>query len=302
MGRLSVPSRMPPNAAMSNGRRLAASGALIATAAGVAAIGVHDLQWIEWSLVASSGVLGLAGLGLARKSMLEQVLSRAAAWLVLAPAAIVTVVSTLVGHHPDLASAALTVGSGAALLLARPMLHTPEARAEFAPSRFRSWLLAGATASTATGMLASFIGLDILYRAWHWSSSFGEAAAFLALAGALVASAYGVVRLRAWGILLGTLTSFVTLTTAAVLHDAAGFALSLAAIPGLLFFLLPVLIAKRDRAKAERSTYRIASPSYDATALQARVRVATEERDALAEELEAACAPPAARAQHARVI
>lgn len=294
---------MPTNAAMSNGRRLAASGALIATAAGVAAIGVHDLQWIEWSLVASSGVLGLAGLGLARSSMVAQVFARAAAWVVFAPTAIVTVVSAFMGR-PELAAAALAVGSGAALVLGRPMLHTPEARAEFAPSRFRSWLLAGATASTAIGMFASFIGLDVLYRAWHWSSSFGEAAALLALAAALVGSAYGVVRLRAWGILLGTLTSLVTLATAAVLHDAAGLTLAMAAIPGLLFFLLPVLIAKRDRAKAERSP--VAMPrvaSYDALAsLPARVRVATDAHDPFAEEFEtdegSAPAPRAARAQH----
>src|SRR5690242_15280495 len=83
-----VPSRMPTNAAMSNGRRLAASGALIATAAGVGALGLHDLRWIEWGLVASSGVLGVAGLALARRSIIGQVFGRAAAWLVFAPATI----------------------------------------------------------------------------------------------------------------------------------------------------------------------------------------------------------------------
>jgi hypothetical protein len=293
---------MATNAAMSNGRRLAASGALIATAAGVAAIGLHDLRWIEWSLVASSAVLGVAGVGLARRSMVGQVLSRAAAWLVFAPAAVVTVVSTFVGNHPDLTGAALAVGSGAALFLARPMLNTPEARAEFAPSRFRSWLLAGATASTATGMLASFIGLDALSRAWAWSGSYDSASALLVLGIALIASAYGVVRLRAWGILLGALTSFLTLATAAFMHDAAGLALSLAAIPGLLFFVLPVLIAQRDRAKADRSiNARIAS--YEAASLPARVRIGTDDADPYADEFEAeesshSTPPPAARAQH----
>jgi len=291
---------MPTNAAMSNGRRLAASGALIATAAGVAAIGLHDLHWIEWSLVASSGVLGAAGIGLARKSMVAQVLSRGAAWLVFAPATLVTVLSTLLGHHPDLTGAALTVGSGAALLLARPMLHTPEARAEFAPSRFRSWLLAGATASTATGMLVGAIGLDTLSRAWQ---STGAAAALVALGVALIASAYGVVRLRAWGILLGALTSVVTLTAAALMHDTAGLALALTAIPALLFFVLPVLVAKRDRSKADRAIHaRIAS--YDAAAsIPTRVRVTTDEGDPFADEFEAdersaSRPPPAARAQH----
>lgn len=290
---------MPTNVAMSKGRRLAASGALIATAAGIAAIGLHDLRWIEWSLVASSGVLGVAGIGLARKSMVGQVLSRGAAWLVFAPAATVAVLSTLVNHHPDVTGAALAVGSGAALFLARPMLHTPEAQAEFAPSRFRSWLLAGATASTAVGMLVSFIGLDHLHRSWQWSTGYGTVAGLVALGAALTASAYGVLRLRSWGILLGALTSLLTLTTALFMHNAAGFALSLAALPGLLFFVLPVLIAKRDRAKADRTLHaRIAS--YEAAPSPAtRVRVATEEHDPFADEFEPSAAPsPAARAQH----
>lgn len=282
---------------MSNGRRFAASGALIATAAGVAAIGLHDLRWIEWSLVASSGVIALAGVGLARKSMVAQVLSRAAAWVVFAPAAIVTVVSTLGGHHPELAAAAFAVGSGSALLLARPMLHTAEARAEFAPSRFRSWLLAGATASTATAMVTAFIGLDAISRSMHGWGSLSVAAGFLALATALLGSALGVMRMRTWGILLSGLTALATFIVAAVLHDpAAGLALSLTALPGLLFFIMPVLVAKQARAKAERNDTRIALPSA-VDELPSRVRVATEEADPYADEFEPS-PPPAARAQH----
>ncbi len=295
----SVPSRMPVNAVMTPGRRLAASSALIATGAGVAAIGLSDLRWIEWSLVASSGVIALAGVGLSRKSMIAQALARATAWLVFAPAALVAVLSLVVGHHPELAAAALAAGSGGALVLARPMLHTAEARAEFAPSRLRSWLLAGATASTFTGMVAGVIGLEVIAHDFpHHLGRLGVAGGFLTLAAALIGSAFGVLRMRSWGILLGGLTSFVTLAAAVFSRDEAGvaLALSLAALPGLLFFVLPVLIAKQARAKVARSYTRIALPSADAE-LPSRVRVATDETDAYADEFEASPAP-AVRAQH----
>ncbi len=293
---------MPTNAVMSKGRRLAASGALVATAAGIAALGLHDLQWIEWSLVASAGVVGVAGLGIARKSMVAQIFSRAVAWTVFAPAALVAVVSTLVGHHPELTAAALAGGSGAALVLARPMLHTAEAKAEFAPSRFRSWLMAGATASTATAGITGLIGLDFLYRASNGSMhySYAAAAAFMALSAALASSALGVIRMRSWGILLGAFTSLVTLASAAVMHNAAGLALSLVAIPGLLFFLLPILVAKRERERSGQSSYAQARVALhdEAADIPSRVRIATDDFDPFAGEFEADVPPRAARAQH----
>ena len=275
---------------------------MLATAAGVAALGLHDLHWIEWSLVASAGVVGVAGVGIARKSMVAQIFSRAVGWTVFAPAALVAVVSTLVGHHPELTAVALAGSSGAALALARPMLHTPEAKAEFAPSRFRSWLMAGATASTAAAGITGLIGLDFLYRASHGSThySFAAAAAFLTLSASLAASALGVIRMRSWGILLGAFTSLVTLASAAFMHDAAGLALSLVAIPGLLFFLLPILVAKRDRARSEQSSYaqaRIALHDESAE-LPVRVRIATDDTDPFADEFEADGPPPAARTMH----
>jgi hypothetical protein len=279
---------------MSRGRRLAGSAALVATAGGLAAIAVHDTQWVEWGLLAFAGLVGTAGLGLARRSMAAQVLSRATAWTVLAPSALVTTFSLMSGHT-EWPAAALAAGSGGALLLARPMLHTAEAHAQFAPSSFRRWLLAGATASSAAGIMTGIFGLDGLR--WHPAS----AIALLVLSLSLLASAVGVVRMRAWGILLGGLTSFVTLVAAAVMHDAGGLALMLASIPGFML-LLPVLVAQRDRAKAQAGTYtRVSSQvSLDDTP---RVRVATGAADAFDDEFDAsddgaaAAPPPAARAQ-----
>jgi hypothetical protein len=277
---------------MSRTRRLAGPAALVATAGGLAAIAVRDMHWVEWGLLAFAGVVGAAGFGLGRRSTASQVLSRGTAWTVLAPTALVTGFSMFSGH-PDWSAAALAAGSGGALLLARPMLHSAEARAQFAPSSFRRWLLAGATASSAAGVMTGILALDSLH--WHPAS----AIALLGLSLSLLASAVGVVRMRAWGILLGALTSFVTLVAAAVLHDPAGLALMLASIPGFML-LLPVLVAKRERARAEASSFtRVSSQAgFDEAP---RVRVATGAADAFDDEFgasdDAAAPPPAARAQ-----
>jgi hypothetical protein len=292
----SVPTQMPSKTAMSRGRRLAGPAALVATAGGLAAIAVHDVHWIEWGLLAYAGAVATAGIGLARRSMPLQVLSRATAWTVLAPSVLVTAFS-LANGHTEWMAAALAATSGGALLLARPMLNTSEARAEFAPSSFRRWLLAGATASAGSGIVAGLLALDGLH--WHPAASIP----LLALALAQLGSAVGVVRMRAWGILLGGLTSVVTLITALFMHDAAGLALALATLPGFML-ILPVLIARRQRAKAEAaSTYtRVASHvSYDDA--PSRVRVADGALDAFEDEADSSddatsrAPAPAARAQ-----
>jgi hypothetical protein len=215
---------------------------------------------------------------------------------VLVPSVLVTLFSFGSGH-PEWMAAALAATSGGALFLARPMLHSAEARAEFAPSSFRRWLLAGATASAGSAIVAGLLALDAVR--WHPVA----AIPLFGLALAQVASAVGVVRMRAWGILLGALTSVVSLVTALFMHDAAGLALLLATIPGFML-ILPVLIAKRDRARAQAaSSYtRVASHvSFDE--LPSRVRIADSALDAFDDEGDSAdegatrAPAPAARAQ-----
>ena len=292
-----VPTQMPNTVAISRRRRLLGPAALLASAGGIAAIALHDLHWIEWGLLAYAGGVAVAGLGLARQSMPVQVLSRAAAWTVLLPSVLVALFSFGSGH-PELAAVALAATSGGALLLARPMLHTAEAHAQFAPSSFRRWLLAGATASAGSALVAGLLALDNL--TWHPAS----AIPLLGLALAQVASAIGVVRMRAWGILLGGLTSVIAFITAAFMHDGAGLALALATIPGFML-ILPVLVAKRERARAEAaaSYTRVASHvSFDDAPGHSRVRIADGALDDLdaADEVDdrTSRAPaPAARAQ-----
>jgi hypothetical protein len=182
------------------------------------------------------------------------------------------------------------------------MLHTEEARREFAPNAFRRWLLAGATASAATGMVSAMAGLDMI----GWRPATALALATVGLA--LVAAAIGVARMRAWGILLGGLTSFGALAGGLVLHDAAGFALSLAAVPGLML-VLPVLLARRDRARANAVSYVRVAEAGASSDLPVRLRVADDcgEADREAEheareerEAREATAPtPADRSMHA---
>jgi hypothetical protein len=131
----------------------------------------------------------------------------------------------------------------------------------------------------------------------------GEAVPLIALALSLLGSAVGVMRMRAWGILLGAFTSIVTLIAGAFMHDAAGLALSVAALPGLML-LLPVVLAKRERAKAEATSARLRVATHvgwdDAPS---RVRVATDGVDAFDDVVDsesavrAAAPAPAARAQ-----
>ncbi len=287
---------MPKTVAISRRRRLLGPAALLASAGGIAAIALHDLHWIEWGLLAYAGGIAVAGLGLARQSMPVQVLSRAAAWTVLLPSVLVTLFSFGAGH-PEWAAAALAATSGGALLLSRPMLHTAEAHAEFAPSSFRRWLLAGATASAGSAMVAGIFGVDGLH--WHTAS----AIALLGMALAQVASAIGVVRMRAWGILLGGLTSILALVAAAFMHDAAGLALALATLPGFML-VLPVLIAKRQRSRVEASASYTRVSSHVSFDTPARVRVAESAPDAFEDDLDSdagenatRAAAPAARAQ-----
>lgn len=279
---------MPIQPAISQRRRLAASATLVATGGGIAAVAVHN---VHWGLLACAGVVGAAGVGLARRSMTSQVLARGAAWCVLAPTALVAAASTTVGH-PEWIAVALALGSGSALLLARPMLHSAEARAQFAPSSFRHWLLASATASASAGLFTGLFALE----AMRWHASAGVA--LLALATALLASAVGVVRMRAWGILLGGLASVITLLVAVFLRGPEALALALATLPGFML-LAPVALAKRDRARADAARRSRVAPDVTLDETPARVRIASDSSGALDEALEecAAAAAPAAAAR-----
>lgn len=250
-------------------RRLAAGASLLATAGGFAWLGVRHGSWFDWHTLAFAGGLAVAAFGLTRKWLVGQIVSRAMAWVVLAPTAAVATVEALRGHV-DAGISAFAATSAAALLLARPMLHTKEARATFSPSKFRRAFLAASTAATTIAIVLGIVAYEGL-RA-------GEIAAGLGLgmlATSILASAVGVLRMRGWGIALAALTSIVSLVAGLVVGHEGGIALASTALPGVLF-LLPIALAKLGVGDPEpASAARYTRVSADAEALPGRVRVAT---------------------------
>jgi hypothetical protein len=112
-----------------------------------------------------------------------------------------------------------------------------------------------------------------------------ESFALPLLAGSLLASAIGVARMRAWGVLLGALTSVLALASAATATESViRMVMASAALPGAI--MAGAILAARARVSAAPSgsaaQLRIAS---DPT--PARLRVAAED-DSVVEEIEPA--------------
>ncbi len=127
--------------------------------AGVIVHGALGHYGIVWPLIAVAAAVALAGVGITRRSLVPQVLARGAAWLVLLPTSLVVAVGVLGGRMPGADVTGLAAATGAALLLSRPMLHSKEAKAAFAPKVFRRWLLAGSVATAASGLVAGGVAI-----------------------------------------------------------------------------------------------------------------------------------------------
>jgi len=229
-------------------RRLAASASLGITAAVFAVIGLqeHFFSFERWGFLGVAALTGVAAVGLARRSVMTQVLSRGMAWVALLPTAAGTVASLMDGRRPDLSAVVLAASSGAALLLGRHALHTAEAKREFSPVAYRRWFLAGSVSAVTAGLVAALGAAgDFL-----WGSA-RSGLGFTALAAVLLMTAVGVVRMRAWGVLLGAATSVVMLGCAMMLSSSeiSAMACALAALPGLL--LAAPLVAARLRPEGE---------------------------------------------------
>ena len=184
-------------------------------------------------------------MGLGRRSVLAQVLSRGVAWFVLTPMLVGVAASLVSGRLPDGYTAFFAATSAGALLLARPALHTEAARKEFSPVAYRRVFLAGAVASA---MVATAVAIS---AAALMPEGVGLGVGLAALAAALFASVIGVVRMRAWGVLLGGVTSVVALVAALFSgQELVSIGLALAALPGLL--LASPLVAARLGVAAPR--------------------------------------------------
>jgi hypothetical protein len=225
-------------------RRVLASASLAASAAGIGSLALEGGQLSSPAVLVVAGVVGTAAVGLARRSLLHQVLSRGVAWVVLTPTLFGLAESISRQRLPDAHVLFFGATSAAALLLARPALHTAAARAEFSPVGYRRIFLAGAVASIMMASVLAFFALQILLRGAFFYGLTALALALMASTAALVAAAVGVLRMRAWGVLLGGLTSVVALGGAFFTGDVfVAPALVLLAIPGLVL-ASPLLLAR----------------------------------------------------------
>jgi hypothetical protein len=230
---------------MGRGRRFLAAASLFAAAAGFGWLGV-GYGHIEWRSIAFGAGLAAAAAGLTRKNLLVQALSRGLAWVVFAPCSVVIAVELLKGRLLEPELTAFGIASGLALFLARPMLDTDEARAQFAPTKFRRSFLAACTAALSTGIVTGMVAWEML-----WHSQILGGLGLAALGTSMLASAFGVLRMRGWGIALATLNAIVSLVAGAAVGSAEGFAIAATALPGALF-LLPIALAKLGVGESAR--------------------------------------------------
>lgn len=250
---------------MGRGRRLAAGASLLASAGGFVWLSLQSApDWIAWRGLAFAAGLAAASYGVTRKNIFGQILSRGLAWVLFAPCAIVGIMELLKARLNEPAVTMFGLASGLALLLARPMLNTDEARDAFAPTKFRRSFLAVCTAAVATGIVTGIVGWEML-----WSSEVMSGLALGALGTSMLASAFGVLRMRGWGIVLATLNAILSLVVGAFVGHSEGFVLAATALPSLLF-VMPIVYAKLDVGESSATTHtRIA----DEEALPARVRI-----------------------------
>ena len=247
--------------------------------AGVIVRGAVGQYGILWPLIAVGAAVALSGIGITRRSLVPQILARGAAWLVLLPTSVIVAAGVFGGRVPGANLTALVAATGAALLLSRPMLHTKEAKAAFAPKAFRRWLLAGSIATAASGLVAGAVATATAFEEPIAALGFG------ALAASLLASAIAVVRMRAWGIFLGALSSVVLLITSLFLSRAEGTALAVLAAPALLMHLLPVLVARWKNSGAAESKVRVSDEAtLDPAYVRAHHRIALDDLDEVAAE------------------
>ncbi|HEY1692056.1 MAG TPA: hypothetical protein VGG39_07830 [Polyangiaceae bacterium] len=251
-------------------RRLLASASMAASAV---LVGL-EARW-DRAILVFAALLAAGAVGVGRRGVMSQVFGRGVAWLTLLPIAAGMAATVLRGGVPDGRAMALGAATSAALLLARPALHTPEAKAAFAPDRYRRIFLAGAVAAVVVGaVFALFAVVPIV----DGDMSRPPMVAVSAMALANLAAAVGVVRMRAWGVLLAMLASAASLGVGLVSGNAwEAFGLALAAIPGAVLGA-PLLAARLGDRRERRSAPAVGArlPSDH----EVRVRVAAYDAEA----------------------
>jgi len=277
--------------AISIWRRLLAQGLLAAPGVWLLADGALSSR--SSSEIFLGGLVTTGAVLIGRRGVVSQVLGRGAAWTVLGPCLVAAAVVLGLDHTlPDAGLLATIAAAAGALALTRPMLATDEAKAAFAPLAFRRSLLFASYAAVAYAIGLGTAVVDLVGRSWQELSWLGHWVGLPLLAGSLLASAVGVARMRAWGVLLGACASVLALVVGATARDGGlGTAIATAALPGAM--MVGAIIAARWRAsKAPRGAgarVRIAS-GPEPTTQRALLRIAVDDEAGI-EEHEAPRAP-----------
>jgi hypothetical protein len=150
-------------------------------------------------LVLATALVAGGAVALLSSSVLAHVAARGAVWLVFVSASY-AMASTFFGSDvvPGFRTTVLAVGSGVALAASRPELTRLLARSDFAPIAYRRWFLVGVVSAMACATTTAIMALS--------ATTAGEGALGLllaSLAASLVAASAAVLRMRAWGVLVG---------------------------------------------------------------------------------------------------
>ncbi|MBX3228761.1 MAG: hypothetical protein KIT84_39890 [Labilithrix sp.] len=235
---------------MKAGRRAAVLTAGLAGLAAYQAVTVWRGTLFEPAALAAAAGLGLAVFGFTRRSLHVQVASRGMALLGCAP----LVVRVATGATPGAFELASFLLALAALWLGRPLLDTEEARAAFAPARFRGAFLAGATTMTAAAAGAAAYAVAGVAAQSPIMIAFNAGLAVL-----LLVAVRALLAMRTWGLLLGALVSVALVALTPLYGPTNAVTLGLAAAPALLLWVVPLVLAWRKPAPAPEIQYRVAA-------------------------------------------
>lgn len=223
-------------------RRVAATGLTLAAAGYLASVASAEGALDYTPTIATLSGLALAAVGVGRRSLIPQILARGTLWMTTGGS-----LALLVLDHGGMHAVAMAAMATAALVISRPLLDGPETRS-FAPHRFRRTFLAGATSMAAVAFAAAVLAALGFVADVPLMYGFNGVLALL-----LVVAVGGVLRMRAWGVLVGALASVLCLAAAPFYGSINALTLSLSALPTILFWIVPILVARMSPGPRDAS-------------------------------------------------
>jgi hypothetical protein len=217
-------------------------------------LGLGALPWVLWHLAAATTV-ALSAMAITSRSLLRQVIARGVVWSFFLGALLIRGL----GDEWSVLRGAVVALSLAGLLLAAPGMHTGGARAQFDPIAYRRPFLAGAIAAACVGFTNAFgaVWQLVAVARGHATGVPAEVWGPALLAVACIASAVGVVRMRAWGVLLAAAAALGSIACALpVWRHVSLVGLGFACLPGLLL-TAPVVASRFARTAPPRPPVRV---------------------------------------------